>query len=317
MLYCDLCTFFIIYIFMNNCNRLTLEVAARCVLGDSESKESKRAFDYNEAARKRALTKTLVALDLIEKMGLSCGVFGSALRAGDYFHQSDVDIAVWNVGLAPIDASRALEARIACHQALGEQPFDLVLLPCTNEAFGQRIVSQWVRSRVEVERECAGLPMMEPVKFGPKDVAFIDADRLDIATRAAERMVRCAESLTEDPHWDRIKLSLCASMQTVVRVAEKCAKDVLREFAKIRPPAGDARPLYPLLVYPAQCLGGVRLANEASLAFYFECSEMLTPPECVDQAWAYRMALAAQKFSTLMRENFEPVLKAILISNEA
>jgi hypothetical protein len=257
------------------------------------------------------LARAALALSSIEELGLHCGVFGSALRPGDFFHQSDVDLAAWTEELAPIDSGRALAARLACHHAFGAQHFDLVLLPCANEPFARRIVTKWARGRSEVERASRGKPLASPVVFGPEDVAFIDSDRLDIASRAAARMSKNASDMTSMDNPQRTALSLCASLQTIVRVADKCAKDALREFAQIRPSFGDSRPLYPLLAYPSSALGGIRMANEASLALYFECVEMLSPPDAIDRAWCLRMALAADAFCTAMRTAFMPALAAM------
>jgi predicted nucleotidyltransferase len=300
---------------MTTSNPLSLETAAATLFGLPDAPETLKGFARNEIARKSALSRAAQAMAMVEQTGLNCGVFGSALRPGDFFHQSDVDLAVWSRDMEPIDSGRALSARLACHHAFGEQRFDLVLLPCANAAFEARIVSKWARGRSDVERAAQGLPLNEPIAFGPEDVAFIDADRLDIASRAAVRMAKTAED-PEALEWpQRTALSLCASLQTIVRVAEKCAKDALREFAKIKPPYGDARPLYPLLAYPSTSLGGLRMANEASLAFYFECVDMLSPPESIDRLWCRRMALSGEVFCQTMRAAFAPALVAMAASH--
>lgn len=268
----------------------------------------------NESDRRLALSKAAAALDAMESMGLSCGVFGSALRPGDFFHNSDVDMVAWLPNLASIGSDLALSARIECHRSMGAFPFDLVLLPCANEAFGQRIMLDWARGVAEVKRASRGESLSVELAFGPKDVAFIDADRLAIAKRAARRMALAAQ----DPELggvERATLSLCASMQTVVRVAEKCAKDILRQFAHIRPARREPRPLYPILAYPCDALGGLTLASEASLSLYFECCSFLEPPApsllstpALVRSWASHMALTSTLFASSMSSDFEPAL---------
>jgi hypothetical protein len=288
---------------------LTLEQASKAVF---PAPAPSAWHHHNETDRIHALVRASTALAHMELLGLECGVFGSALRPGDFFHNSDVDMVAWLPQLEPIGHELALGARIECHRAMGELPFDLVLLPCSNEAFGQRIISKWARRREDVERSSRGEALRCPLNFGPQDVAFIDKDRLDIASRAAQRMASAASecSVTE-----RSVLSLCASMQTIARVAEKCAKDVLREFAHIQPQRHDPRPLYPLLAFPCQALGGYSMASAASIDLYFECCALLDPP-CPTaisdpkklHAWASRMALVATLFCSSMRADFEPAL---------
>lgn len=286
---------------------LTMESAALAVFGPAPP----TWLGCNEGDRLAALRAAADALESLELLGLRCGVFGSSLRPGDFFHHSDIDIAAWLPGREPIGSDLALRARLECHRALGSWAFDLVLLPCANAAFEERIVHGWSRSRDEVLRASAGAPMLDPIRFGPADVAFIDSDRLDIATRAGARMAKTAAESTGP----RAALSLCASMQTIVRVAEKCAKDVLREFASTRPARGVPLPLYPILAYPCERLGGSALASPSSLALYFECCSLLEPPEAAglahEEAWRSRCALLAQLFCASMRTDFAPALAAM------
>lgn len=284
---------------------LSLEEAALAVFGTPSSERG------DEAGRLSALASACHAMEAIENLGLRCAVFGSALRPGDFFHHSDVDLAAWMPDLSPVGAGAALAARLACHDALRLCSFDLVLLPCSNVAFGDRILNQWGRERAEVARASRGEPMERPLSFGPSDVAFIDSDRLEIASRAARRMaVTASEDLGP-----RGTLSLCASMQTIVRVADKCAKDILREFANARPGRGEASPLYPILAYPCQALGGQPLAGDSSLALYFECCSMLEPPEEdsseASAAWRDRMALLGGLFAASMTIDFGPALRVM------
>lgn len=268
----------------------------------------------NESDRLAALSRAAIALGAMEAHGLSCGVFGSALRPGDFFHNSDVDLVAWLPNQEAIGGDLALNARIECHRSMGGLPFDLVLLPCSNETFGQRIRLGWSRQRAEVERASRGAPLLVPLDFGPADIAFIDADRLAIAERAARRMAMAARA-ADSVAGDRAALSLCSSMQTVVRVAEKCSKDMLRHFARIRPERHDPRPLYPILAYPCDALGGLALASAASLDLYFECRSLLDPPlpaflraPALVRSWASRMALVSTLFSSSMRADFAPAL---------
>ena len=296
---------------------LTMEIAAKSVFPVSGGLFFESDAEH-ERQRKWALACAAQALTEMEELGLRCGVFGSALRPGDFFHNSDVDMAAWLPCFIPLDAETALRARVACHRCMGDFAFDLVCLPAANEAFADRIVRHWCRRSSEVAKAAQGLELSVPLSFGPKDVAFIDRDRLAIAARAASRMAHAHSEYSKEQHADsadilpdRIVLSLCASMQTVVRVAEKCAKDVLREFARIKPPRDTQRPLYPLLCYPCEALNGARMASEASLELYFECSELLEPPASPNSSWAKRMAALAMLFSESMSMDFEPALQAM------
>ena len=261
----------------------------------------------SERARLSALERAVGALELLRSLGLECGVFGSALRPGDFFHNSDVDLAAWLPSRSALPHDLALRARIECHRAMDGLAFDLVLLPSSNAAFEERIVVLWCRGPDDAARASRGLTMERPLSFGPADVAFIDRDRLAIAERAAARMA----AAVGEPG-PRAELSLCASMQTVVRVAEKCAKDVLREFCGSRPAPGATLPLYPLLAYPCEALGGIALASEASMALYFDCQEMLEPPPGgADSAWRERAATLSALFAASMRSDFAPALRAM------
>lgn len=264
----------------------------------------------NEGNRLRLLGYAAKALGRMEDLGLSCGVFGSALRPGDFFYNSDIDLAAWLPGQEPISRDLALMARFACHDCLFGSPFDLVLLPCANQAFGERILNGWSRGRSDVELASMGRPMSKPLIFGPQDVAFIDHDRLQIALAAAERVAKAATESGSNPS-QRAVLSICSSIQTIVRVAEKCAKDALREFAKIKPPMGTVRPLYPLLAYPSASLGGVALASEQAVALYFECGRRATPPTAPSAEWARETALLAMLFSRQLHDDFQPGLEAM------
>lgn len=264
----------------------------------------------HEDNRRRVLGYAAQALAKLEQLGLCCGVFGSALRPGDFFYSSDVDIAAWLPGASePIPRDLSLSARFACHECLFGSAFDLVLLPCSNEPFGERILNGWTRGRADVELASQGLPMSSPVDFGPMDVAFIDQDRLRIALAAAERVAKAASGA--EPESERSALSICSSIQTIVRVAEKCAKDALRELAKISPPTGVVRPLYPLLAYPSSSLGGVALASEQALALYFECRRHCSPPPNPSARWAGEAALLATLFARQLHDDFAPGLEAM------
>lgn len=289
---------------------LTLERACHAVFGPALD----NAWRPHELERRSALARAAIVLSHLERLGLVCGVFGSALRPGDFFHHSDVDLAAWLPGLPPVGDDLAMAARMECHRAMQGLAFDLVLLPCANEAFGLRILHGWARGLDDVARASRGEPMLDPLSFGPADVAFIDRDRLDIARRAAQRMSAAAANPDADPA--RLALSLCSSMQTILRIAEKCSKDVLRQFASLRPPRGDARPLYPILAYPCEALGGRLLASQTSVRLYFECRSMAEPPGTGSQSasqpgWALRMALMANLFSASMRSDFDPALDAM------
>lgn len=289
---------------------LTLEKASSTLFGEFDSSLRNNS---NESARQYALFKAIPAMEDIELLGLNCGIFGSSMRPGDFFNNSDVDFAIWNDDLNLIDSEQAMRARMACHFAMGDTPFDLVCLPSANHAFGQRILKSWARGKSEVLRAAQGEALERPIAFGPSDVAFIDADRIAIAQRASGRI---AERALGD-HWsgnpDRVLLSLCASMQTIVRVAEKCAKDALREFAKINPSRQANKPLYPLLAYPCEALGGLSLASPESVRLYFECCDFLDmktdPPLIKDRA--SRMALSAMLFTAALSADFEPALEAM------
>lgn len=282
---------------------MTMTQAAETIFGSA----STSSFG-SESARLAALRRAVDALDRLHGLGLECGVFGSALRPGDFFYNSDVDLAAWLPGRAPLPHDLALRARIECHRAMQGLAFDLVLLPSSNAAFEQRIVYAWSRGPEETARASRDEPMHRPLVFGPADVAFIDKDRLAIAKRAAARMVVAAAA---EPG-TRSELALCASMQTVVRVSEKCAKDVLREFCDSRPAPGTNLPLYPLLAYPCEALGGIALASEASLALYYDCQEMLEPPPpggC--PSWRSRAATLATLFAASMHADFVPAMSAM------
>ena len=263
-----------------------------------------------EQARRDALALAAKALRALQDLGLRCGVFGSALRPGDFLAGSDVDVVAWREDLSPLDPAQALAARSACHEAFGGACFDLVLLPCANEAFGQRLLAGWSRGLGAVERASLGLPMGEPLFFGPADVAFIDADRLDIAARAAARMRERARLLRPtEPLGDADLLTMVAGAQTVARVAEKCAKDALRELCPAIRHSRAQGPFYPLLAYPCEALGGQSLASEASVALFLACLSRADPREKADAAWALDTAAICGLFSRAMREALEPALE--------
>lgn len=266
----------------------------------------------HEAKRLLSLGHASQALARMENLGLSCGVFGSALRPGDFFYNSDIDLAAWLPGGEdPIPRDLALAARFACHECLLGAPFDLVLLPCANQAFGERILNGWSRGRADVDLASKGLPMSEPIEFGPLDVAFIDHDRLQIALAAAGRVAKAAAEFQSASPSERHALSISSSLQSIVRIAEKCAKDALREFAKIKPSIGVARPLYPLLAYPSASLGGVALASEQAVSLYFECRRCSTPPAAPSAEWAREAALLATLFARQLHDDFQPGLEAM------
>lgn len=289
---------------------LTLEKASSTLFGGLDSNLRNNS---NESARQYALLKAAPAMEDIELLGLNCGIFGSSMRPGDFFNNSDVDFAIWNDDLSLIDSEQAMRARMACHFAMGDTPFDLVCLPSANHAFGQRILNSWARGKSEVMRSAKGESLERPIVFGPSDVAFIDADRIAIAQRASGRIAERAHG----DHWtanpERALLSLCASMQTIVRVAEKCAKDALREFAKINPTRHAKKPLYPLLAYPCETLGGLSLASPESVRLYFECCDFLdlNSAHLLTQDLASRMSLSSMLFTASLSTDFEPALEAM------
>ena len=299
---------------------LTMEKAAQSIFSAESSDFFSHCLDINESGRRRALACAAQALQELELLGLSCGVFGSSLRPGDFFHHSDVDMVAWNPDFSPIHPDLALRARFICHHCMGNLPFDLVLLPCANKAFESRILNHWVRGSDDVFKASIGEPLSKPLHFGPQDVAFIDRDRIAIAIRAAERMaltysaaLNSYEVSRDNLIENRLVLSLSASMQTIVRIAEKCAKDVLREFAHIKPSCANQTPLYPLLAYPCDALGGHTLASFSSLHLYFHCVELLNPPTRPTLAWVQLMASVAMIFTQSIQKDFEP---AFILMNQ-
>jgi hypothetical protein len=289
---------------------LTLEKVASTLFGAFDSSIHD---DVNESARKYALFKAVPAMAEIELLGLKCGIFGSAMRPGDFFNNSDVDFAIWNDDLSLIGSEQVMRARMACHFAMGQTPFDLVCLPSSNHAFTQRILHSWARDKSEALRSAQGDPLDKPILFGPSDVAFIDADRIAIAQRASTRIALHAQGNQWTSNPGRSILSLCASMQTIVRVAEKCAKDALREFAKIRPSRCDNKPLYPLLAYPCEALGGLTFARPESVSLYFECCDLLDmkTDQPLTQDRVTRMVLTSMLFTAALSCDFEPALHAM------
>jgi hypothetical protein len=293
---------------------LTMEVAARVALGLHCLPPGGVLDMAQEDARRRALARAASALARLELLGLRCGVFGSALRPGDFLAGSDVDLVAWRDDGLPIDPEISRAARSCCHEALGAESFDLVMLPCANPRFQERLLGGWTRGREAVERASRGEPLGEALFFGPADVAFIDADRLDIASHAAERMGARARALpSQGPLTEPEALSIVAGAQTVARVAEKCAKDILREICPGMRELGAGGPFYPLLAYPCEALGAKSLATELSVALYLACLARGDAPNEPTVAWARETAAVCELFVRALRESLEPGLAAMAL----
>ena len=182
-----------------------------------------------EECRKQALRRSLQVLSSLEERGYVCGVFGSALRPGDFFGTSDVDFSIAKDTRQPFSADERRACRTLIKNILLDQAFDTVFLPIENSpAFSERIADRWNADRsfltiaLSTDTACA---LRAP--FTIDDVAFICSERLEIASNflamALQRPLEKNQPVAYFMH-----ARACA--ESLSRILTKVAKDILRHW---------------------------------------------------------------------------------------
>lgn len=213
----------------------------------------------NEVARLRAVSSAVKAMRELEQLGFKVGLFGSAQRPGDFFGGSDIDLAAYiprsSTDDTPITLSvnHQREAKLLCGEILQEVPFDLVFLPSEmNPAFSNRIKDKWMVDAAFIESRWGKTDNFLRNAFTFEDILFIDQDRIQLALNASERLWGHTQSYEKGEMTDIMLLSAARSVsEAICRIADKCAKDVLRHFLSLASSPDQKPALLPLLRLPA------------------------------------------------------------------
>ena len=192
----------------------------------------KPSFDLKKAneiefSRIKALNMALKFMEAVDYDDFECLLFGSALRRGDFYPDSDLDFAFFNKKLIPVDFDIQRLIKKKAYDEISIN-FDLLFFPLKKEQidFQNRILNTWGVNFKTIKNHLNENSHHSVNSFYLEDIFFICNDRLNIAESSIKSAIIKITTET-DSNFNYIAT---ACMESLYRILKKSAKDILRHW---------------------------------------------------------------------------------------